>query len=164
MSEEIQELGPDEQIDEQASESPAELFEEGEQEELMLILVGGEQFLVRVKEVGEILRPRELTPVPMAPDHLLGVANLHGQIVCVIEPGKVMHLAEPPQADTERTRYLVLRHPRMHVAIRIDEVKSLYRVRADLVPDPAGAEGFVRGELDIEEETYRLLHVAALFD
>lgn len=150
--------------DEQEFDQAAELIEEGEQEELMLIHISGESFLVRVKEIGEILRPRELTPVPMAPDHMLGVANVHGQIVCVIEASKVMHLEQEPNPDTEATRYLVLRHPRMHVAIRVDNVSNLFRVRSDLVPEGTEVKGFVRGELEIEQQSYRLLHVAALFD
>lgn len=163
MSEELNEdLAVDEKVVGQASAEPP--VEEGEQEELMQIHIGGESFLVRVKEIGEILRPRPLTPVPMAPDHMLGVANVHGQVVCVIEPGKVMRLEKGLKPDSESTRYLVLRHPRMHVAIRVDEVSKLFRIRSDLLPEVDAAEGFVRGELEIEQHSYRLLHVAALFD
>jgi len=135
-----------------------------EQEELLLIVLGGREFLIRVKEVSEIIRPVNLTPVPMAPDHLLGMANIRGQIVCIIDPGKVSNLPESRLEKTDRTRFLILRHPRMHIGIWVDEVRSLHRVRSEDVPALAdGAErAYIRGQLEVDGQGYDVLNSEAL--
>jgi len=135
-----------------------------EQEELLLIVLGGREFLIRVKEVTEIIRPVDMTPVPMAPDHLLGMANIRGQIVCIIDPGKVSNLPESRLEKTDKTRFLILRHPRMHVGIWVDEVRSLHRVRSEDIPaQPDDAErSYIRGQLEVDGQGYDVLNSEAL--
>ncbi|MFQ5581172.1 MAG: chemotaxis protein CheW [Mariprofundaceae bacterium] len=145
-------------------ELSAEALLDIEQEEMLLIILSGKEFLIRVKEVTEIIRPVDMTPVPMAPDHLLGMANIRGQIVCIINPGKVSNLPESRLEQTEKTRFLILRHPRMHVGIWVDEVRSLHRVRAEDVPEQTGdaEKSHVRGQLGIDGQSYDVLNSEAL--
>lgn len=136
-----------------------------EQEELMHIRMNGEEFLVPVRDVAEIIRPLRVTKVPMAPDHLLGVANVRGQIVCIVDPGKVLHLKGARQAKTDTTRFLILRHARMHLGVWVDEVSSLYRVNMNALPEhDEGQKGHIRGEMEVEGRTLPLLKITALFN
>ncbi len=135
-----------------------------EQQELMKIIMNGEVYLIPVQDVAEILRPLKLTPVPMAPDHLLGVANIHGQIVCIIDPGKVLHLKRERGALTASTRFLILRHPKMHLGIWVDETSVLYRVSKNSVPEiEKDNHTHLRGEMEIDGEMFQLLNSQALF-
>ena len=68
--------------------------------ECMRIVMNSEMFLIPVAAVLNILRPVSLTPVLMAPDHLMGLANIRGQIFCMIDPGKALRL---PHARKEKT-------------------------------------------------------------
>ncbi len=139
--------------------------DEGEQVELMKVSMNGETFLLQVKDVGEILRPISLTPVPMAPDHMLGVANIRGQIVCIVDPGKVLHLKQDLAARSETTRFLILRHPRMHLGIWVEEVSELYRVaKSELPEDDQDNHTPLRGELTVNGEIFKLLNTRILFD
>jgi len=154
----------DEMVTEPAvSEEPS--AESTEQEELMRVAMNGEVFLVPVQDVAEILRPLELTPVPMAPDHLLGVTNIRGQIVCIIDPGRVLHLKSERGAVTDRTRFLILRHPRMHLGIWVDETSVLYRVIKSSVPEvDKDNHTHLRGEMEIDGESFQLLNTQVLFE
>ncbi|MDX8403441.1 MAG: chemotaxis protein CheW [Mariprofundaceae bacterium] len=140
-------------------------IEKGEQVELMKVLMNGETFLLPVEDVAEILRPVEVTPVPMAPDHMLGVSNIRGQIVCIIDPGKVLHLKQKRGEQTESSRYLILRHPRMHLGIWVDEVFELYRVAKSSLPE-INLEHYshLRGEMNVEGNLFKLLNTQVLFD
>lgn len=148
-----------------SGEAAEAAFREGEQTELMKVSINGEVFLMPVEDVAEILRPMDVTPVPMAPDHMLGVTNIHGQIVCIIDPGKVLHLKEARKEKSDTTRYLILRHPRMHLGIWVDEISELYRVAKESLPavDP-DSRSYVRGEMNIEGNSFRLLKTEALFE
>jgi len=136
-------------------------------EDILLIRMGERPFLIRAHDVSEIVRPLALTPVPMAPDHLLGLANIHGQIVCIIDPCTVLHLASDRHPLSAHTRFLILRHPRMHVGIWVEEVASIFRVAASEVPAAEGAdddqENLVRGTMSLEQGQFDLLNMQALF-
>ena len=135
-------------------------------EDILLIRMGERPFLIRAHDVTEIVRPLALTPVPMAPDHLLGLANIHGQIVCIIDPCVVLHLASDRHPLSAHTRFLILRHPRMHVGIWVEEVASIYRLVASDVPGE-NAEGdqdsIVRGAITLDQGQFDLLNAQALF-
>jgi len=141
--------------------SPAEM--EGEYMDVLQIRMGGKDFLLSAPDASEIVRPIPLTPVPMAPDHLMGVGNIHGQIVCVIDPGKILDLPEPPAAEGEETRFVCLRHARMRVAIRVDAVPAIHRLRKDTLPHAGAADtAHVLGRMMVEGVDYDVLSAAAL--
>lgn len=96
--------------------------------DMLHAVIGGEAVLIRSSQIREVLRPHALTPVPVGPDHLLGLANIHGQIVCIIDAGRVTTLPSAEQAGTTHTRFLLLRDPAMHVGIQVDEVLGIRRI------------------------------------
>lgn len=100
---------------------------------LLHVMVGSSALLVRSNQIREVLRPHPLTSVPMGPAHLKGLANIHGQIVCMIDIGRVTTLATSDAAQTPRTRFLILRHEYMHVGIQVDDVQGIKHIsEADL--------------------------------
>ncbi len=152
-----------------ANEAPqqekSEQVEQIEQVELMKVLMNGESFLIPVDEVVEIIRPIKLTPVPMAPDHMLGLANIRGQIVCIVDPGKVLHLKQQHGERNEDTRYLILRHPRMHLGIWVDEVSDLFRVaKNDLPVFDNDKDAHLHREIELNDQLFKLLNVQGFFE
>jgi len=135
--------------------------------DVLEVHMGGKVFLLPASDVTEVVRPIPLTPAPMAPDHLLGLGNIHGQIVCVIEPCRMLNLPRLPREDDEFTRLVCLRHPRMRVAMRVDAVPAIHRVPEERLParDP-GCMDDVYGRLTLEvggvSREYPLLNTAAL--
>ena len=141
------------------------IAKESEQEELMQIMVSGETFVLPVHDVTAVMRSVEITPVPMAPDHMLGVVNVRGQIVCIVDAGKVFHLKSERGVHTESTRFLILRHSRMHLGIWVDKVSDLYRVAKDTLAEiDTDTSGYIRAEITLEGEVFKLLNTRVLFD
>jgi purine-binding chemotaxis protein CheW len=56
----------------------------------LLVRVGGERYALPIYDVVEVARIGGLTPVPGAPHALLGVQNLRGQVVPVVDLGAVV--------------------------------------------------------------------------
>jgi chemotaxis signal transduction protein len=154
----------DEIVDNTEKENENLIEEEDSYIEMMCLQIGQENMLIPVSEIEEVVRVQKLTRVPMAPNHLLGVCNVHGQVVCVIDPCVVMRLNAPSLEDTPSTRFVVLRHSGMNLALKVASVSALYRVQEHLVPNlEHGAKGFFRGEMEVEHKAYRVLHTHALF-
>ncbi|MDQ6967994.1 MAG: chemotaxis protein CheW [Mariprofundaceae bacterium] len=132
--------------------------------EMMLVNIGGESVLISVSDVSEVIRLQPLSQVPMAPEHLLGVCNVHGHIVCVIDPCRVMHLDGKPSEDSPASRFVSLRHPVMNLALRVDSVSELFRIQesefSELSDD---SSAFFRNAINIEGCEYRVINTQALF-
>ncbi|RLL50815.1 chemotaxis protein [Mariprofundus sp. EBB-1] len=128
---------------------------------MLLVGIGGKQVFVRSSEIKEILRPKPLTPVPMGPDHMIGLANIHGQIVCVIDAGSVTSLPPCHKKVTPHTRFLLLRHAVMHVGIWVDEVSKIQQVDHSLLAI-ADNNGESISHIEVEGVRSELLHCNAL--
>ncbi|MCP4218737.1 MAG: hypothetical protein GY765_29165, partial [bacterium] len=50
----------------------------------VIFSIAGEEFGLGMEQTGEIFSPGEITPVPNAPDYILGVAHLGGRILPVV--------------------------------------------------------------------------------
>jgi len=132
-----------------------------EQIDLIRVGIGGKQVFIRSSEIKEVLRPKPLTPVPMGPEHMIGLANVHGQIVCIIDAGSVTSLPPCHREATARTRFLLLRHAVMHVGIWVDEVSKIQQVDHSLLAN-SGNNGDSISHIDIEGSACDLLHCNAL--
>jgi len=132
--------------------------------EMMLVNIAGESVLISVSEVSEVIRLQPLSLVPMAPEHLLGVCNVHGHILCVIDPCRVMHLDGKASEDSAGSRLVSLRHPAMNLALRVDSVSELFQIKESELSELSGdANVFFRGVIAIEGREYRVINTEALF-
>lgn len=82
--------------------------------------VGGRLFVSGIDEISELLAVPALTPVPGTQAWLLGVANVRGNLVPVVDLGRFLFGERTLQ--TERSRLLVVRQGAGNVALLVDEV------------------------------------------
>jgi len=116
------------------AEAALDTVSEGiETEDLLLVGIADERVLVRLSEIKKVLRAKTLTAVPMAPAHLKGLANVHGQIVCIIDAGGVTSLPLCDEKVTDATRFLLLRHAEMHVGIWVDAVYKVQQLERSVL-------------------------------
>lgn len=105
-----------------------------EQAQYVTLGVAEEVFAAPVQKVQEILDMRPIARLPQAPAHLLGMIDVRGQGVPVLDLRLTLGL--DPRADTENTRIVVLAiagaNGEMRVGLRTDRV---YEVT--ILDDPA---------------------------
>jgi twitching motility protein PilI len=82
--------------------------------------VGSRSFVSGIDEISELLAVPTLTPVPGTQPWLLGVANVRGNLVPVIDFAR--YLFGERTACTERSRLLIVRQGGGNVALLVDEV------------------------------------------
>lgn len=79
------------------------LNENGELQLFVLFFLGEKMFAVNALFVQEIVRVGVITPVHNSPKHLLGITNLRGRLVSVIDPAQRVGL--DPQVPSEETEF-----------------------------------------------------------
>lgn len=86
---------------------------------LLLFRAAGRRLAIPAAQVREIDRPRRLTPVPNAPDSLLGLTNLRGTILPVISMARL--LDAPPE---EIAKIIVIENAKPF-ALAVDQVEAV---------------------------------------
>ncbi|MDH4161878.1 MAG: chemotaxis protein CheW [Nitrospirota bacterium] len=142
-----------------AAEQPA--VEEAELEMLSFQL-GSEEYAIPVGRIREVLTPRDITPVPRTPEHILGVCSLRGAVLPIVDLGRRLGL--PRALQDERSRIIVAAlDEEERIGLSVDRVKGVVRFPFSAIrPVPEtveqGAE-FLSGIVRKEERLIILLDV-----
>ncbi len=99
--------------------------------EMLAFLLSGEEYVVAVGQVNEVLKMWSLTPVPNAPEHILGVSSLRGTMLTIIDLGKRLGLG--PAAMNEKSRVVVVTVNDEKVGFIVDRVTGVVKLSPDLV-------------------------------
>ncbi|MEJ2423364.1 MAG: chemotaxis protein CheW [Candidatus Thiodiazotropha sp.] len=86
-----------------------------------------EVYGINVMQVQEVLRVTEIAPVPGAPSYVLGIVNLRGNVVTVIDTRKRFGLASTELDDS--SRIIVIESERQVVGILVDAVAEVVELR-----------------------------------
>lgn len=127
--------------------------------ELLCFRLGSEEYAVMVADVREVLKVRELTQVPNAPEYISGVASLRGAMLPVIDLCK--RLGITPGARDEKARIIVASPDEEDVGLLVDRVTGVVKIAPDAVkPAPETIEhgaDYLRGIVRKGEKLYIVL-------
>ncbi len=140
-------------------------------DQYLTFMLAGEEYGVDILKVQEIKGWDPATPIPNSPEWLLGVINLRGTVVPVVDLRRRFGLEEAQFGPT--TVIIVLKVPgavrEKTVGIVVDAVSEVYNVAADAVTPPpeiasSAATRYVRGLARVEDKMVILLDSEHLLD
>jgi purine-binding chemotaxis protein CheW len=113
-----------------------------------------ETYGINVMQVQEVLRVTEIAPVPGAPDYVLGIINLRGNVVTVIDTRTRFGLPSAEMDDA--SRIIVIESEKQVVGILVDavaEVVELSEGEIDVAPNVGTEESsrYIQGVATREE-------------
>lgn len=96
-----------------------------------------------INQVQEINKELLFTDVPQAPDYVLGIMNLRGRIVTIIDMGKKLGLGRTKM--TALSRVIIVHSRDEYVGLLVDRIADVHTVyEEDISPPPSNIKG-VRG-------------------
>ena len=98
-----------------------------------------EVYGINVMQVQEVLRYSEIAPVPGAPVYVLGIINLRGNVVTVIDTRARFGLA--PREVTDNTRVVVIESEKQVIGILVDSVAEVVYLKASEIDDAPNGVG-----------------------
>ena len=134
--------------------------------ELIAFRIGDQEFCVNIMSVREIRGWTPATPMPHAPPYVLGVINLRGAVLPIIDMS--MRLGMKPAEPTVRHVIIVAQVGQKAVGLLVDAVSDILTVTDDNVqptPDIANemTKNYARGILAIEGRMICMIELEALF-
>jgi len=132
--------------------------------QLVGFIVSDEEYAIPMLNIQEIIKPIEYTRVPSVPDYILGVFNLRGNVIPLIDLRKKFNLEATKQ--TEETRYIVMKGENNIAGFVIDRLTEAIRIRKDRI-DPAPEtlhkdKGMIYGIGKREDSIFTILKVESL--
>ena len=112
--------------------------------QLVTFTLDGVEFGLDIDRVQEITHRTDITPVPGSPSFILGVINLRGLIIPVIDSRIRFHLA--PQEPTTKTRIIVLRLASGPTGLQVDSVAEVVRLEDHAIRETPPLVAGIRAE------------------
>ncbi|WP_096087175.1 chemotaxis protein CheW [Agaribacterium haliotis] len=127
--------------------------------------LAGETYGVNVMQVQEVLRYTEIAPVPGAPPYVMGIVNLRGNVVTVIDAR--FRFGLQPGEISENTRIVILEAEAHVVGILVDsvaEVVYLKQSEIETAPNVGNEESarFIQGVCHKNDELLILIELDKL--
>jgi len=112
--------------------------------EVVAFVLRQEKYGIETRYIREVCPLNELTPLPGAPSFVLGIVNVRGRVLSVIDIGKLFDLPQRGVGDLDRI--IVLQHEGMEFAILGNAILGVVRVPADELQPSLPTLTGLRGE------------------
>jgi purine-binding chemotaxis protein CheW len=96
--------------------------------------------ILKVQEVNKLI---EMTRVPQAPAYVLGILNLRGEIVTIIDLGKKLGLKSTELND--KTRNVIVNSNEEHIGLMVEQISDVVQAEWGKVENPPANIGGVQG-------------------
>ncbi|MCC6708593.1 MAG: chemotaxis protein CheW [Gammaproteobacteria bacterium] len=91
---------------------------------------------INVMQVQEVLRMTDVAPVPGAPHFVMGIINLRGNVVTVLDTRKLLDLATSDITDS--SRIMIIESGKVTVGLLVDSVAEVVNIAlSDIDPPPS---------------------------
>lgn len=92
----------------------------GDQLEVLEFKLSSEKYIVDSNFVTEVIPLKDLTPLPCTPEFILGIINVSGRILAVINIKEFLNL--PEKGITNLNRIILLKYQDIELGILVDEI------------------------------------------
>lgn len=132
--------------------------------------IGNELFAVNVLKVLEVLQKQDITPVPNAPDYILGIINFRGEVVPVFDTRRKFNLKSLNENDSFAIAVLDLykNDEPFRIGATVDKVKDVITIgENEIKPVPpmvsTFSTEFLSGVVRLDEKFLLLIDVDKVF-
>jgi purine-binding chemotaxis protein CheW len=114
--------------------------QQGEEAEDIVQMVGfivaNELFGVNILMVQEIIKDLEITAIPDAPNFIVGVINLRGSIIPILDLHERLKLSVDRTSQSEQSWILILNVGGRVTGFVVDRVTQVIKVQANMIKPP----------------------------
>jgi purine-binding chemotaxis protein CheW len=138
----------------------------GELNRFIEFSLGSEDYAVPLLMVREVISVPDTTPIPKAPPHFLGIMNLRGQVISVVDLRKKLKV--DPRKDKEEA-VIIVDIGSMNIGVVVDSINKVLAFSKDDVCEMPEVESqvntqYIQGVYKKESSLTVLLDLAKVLD
>ncbi|WP_411890560.1 chemotaxis protein CheW [Yoonia sp. SDW83-1] len=133
--------------------------------EFVTLVAGGQNFCIEITQIREIRRWTPVTILPHSPDHVLGVINLRGAVIPIID--LAAKLGFEKITPTERHVIIITAIDETIIGLLVESVSEILGVNSDMVREtPRGPEDAttraILGVIAVDDEMTKVINLSTL--
>lgn len=133
--------------------------------EFVSLIAGQQSFCIQITKIREIRRWAPVTMLPHSPSHVLGVINLRGAVIPIIDLAE--KLGFPASEPTERHVIIITTIDERTIGLLVDSVSEILSVKREEVRETPRVRDdetnrAIRGVIPIEDDMTRVIELEAL--
>ena len=137
------------------------------EQQLVVFDLAGESYGINISAVESIIKPQTITKLPQAPHYVMGVTNLRGTVLPVIDLR--LRFGLEAQEITKQTRIIIVTMDFLKVGVVVDGVSEVLRVQDDIIgalPPMVSTvnSAFLKGIVRLEDRLIILLELSKVLD
>lgn len=162
-----EEAKPPSDEEEKKEETGTSTRKPGEPIQLIGFYLDESLFGINIAKIREIIKLREITPLPESPHYVKGVLNLRGKVIPVFSLRGKIGFQE--KEDTTQGRIIIIDNPMGNYGVIVDSVTEVLRIEDDVIdsaPDlisGVSAE-YISGVVRLEEKLLIFLDIDRVID
>jgi purine-binding chemotaxis protein CheW len=145
-------------------------IENAEQNSILAVIfvVDNILFSLDASIIQEVVQVKKITPVHHAPTYIIGVMNLRGRVVTVIDLGTRLEMQQVEIND--QSRILIVEWKQEYIGVLVSSVSEVVQIeKGDIKPSPGNLNGvqqeFITGVFKRMDQTHAsLLDIDKLLD
>jgi len=153
-------------INQQSDQQSTDLNQLDDVVQLVGFVIGEEEYAIPILAIQEIIKPFSWTRVPQVPAYVLGVFNLRGAVIPLIDLRAKFGI--PTKNQSDETRFIVMRHGDDVAGFVIDRLTMAIRIKkTDIGPAPDTVNGddtIIEGVGKQEDKIITILKVNKLLE
>ncbi len=127
---------------------------------IVVFKLGNQLWGIDLKYIREVVRVKQYTKVPSATDHVLGVFNLRGQIVPLLDISRILNV----ERDSSETA-IILNYNDEAVGFSVDSVVGVISISdKEVLPPPTEAGDYVKSVVRRGKELISVLDTARVLE
>jgi len=119
--------------------APAKPVEASGEEQHIIFTLSDTEYTVSIANILEIGRPMDITPVPNTPDWVLGIANLRGDIISIVDLRAFLGMERISYGQASRMLIAQARQADVSTGLIVDRVSGIRYLSVDRISAPAGS-------------------------
>lgn len=128
--------------------------------------IGGEYYGIDIMKVKEILKAKKFTRIPNALDFVVGVLNLRGEIIPIIDIGKMFHLEENNDSDVKSI--IIIKIENLQIGLAVEQINHVIPLRRGDIQPPSPLLGsinerYIEGVVELNDKLFVILDTESIF-
>jgi purine-binding chemotaxis protein CheW len=132
---------------------------------MVIVSAGEEKYGLNIEHVASIERVLEITPMPEMPNEVLGVIHLRGNIIPIIDFGKLIGMKETAISDT--SRIVVLQQGEELLGLLTESATDVIDIQADSIQSAGqfnqNGESLIQGVAKYEDQLIIVMNCPVIF-
>lgn len=121
--------------------------------QIVVFTLGSERFALESKMVDGIEKTLSITRVPTAPNYMVGLANLRGIIIPVIDLKLYLNIKKTKNEEN----VIIIESGEERIGIIVDEVKEVIEITDDMLEIISDNTGCTKGVINFKDYIVTLL-------